>query len=385
MLRLRRARALAVGVALSTAMATVGCGSSSSSSSSQGSTNAAATTGASSPAVSAAKGALARYLKPQPPISVPALPKRPPAGLRLSVITCNIPVCLTESDAVVAGAKLLGWKVNVVQFNLTPEAYQAAWTQVVQSAPQLLSAIAIFPDAVVKQQILALEAKHVPYVGISPNTLDVPSAHGPMQAAVVGAPQYEQAGSLMGDAVVADADGAAKTAFIWDPANSGLWSPIKDSFSKVVSGAGGSVDVVDVSEQNIGKTIPGQIVSYVQSHPSVKYLAFALSDLDAGVPQALQAAGLAGNVKIVSRAPQASNLAALKSGAEWVEIGEENTAGGYRSVDQLARIVEHVPLGGLRNPAGWAQIFTKNNVPQTATAPVTPGTPAAFERAWHLN
>ena len=40
------------------------------------------------------------------------------------------------------------------------------------------------------------------------------------------------------------------------------------------------------------------MIAYLQSHPDVNYLHLAFSDLGLGVPQALQAAGLADKIKI---------------------------------------------------------------------------------------
>ena len=93
----------------------------------------------------------------------------------------------------------------------------------------------------------------------------------------------------------------------------------------------------------------------------MKYLVFGFADLATGVPQALKAAGLADQVRIVSRAPQPTNLENIKAGTEFASVGEENAAAGYRAVDMLARkLAGGKPLDN--NPVGWHQIFTKKNV-----------------------
>ncbi|RZU74950.1 hypothetical protein EV384_3450 [Micromonospora kangleipakensis] len=46
-------------------------------------------------------------------------------------------------------------------------------------------------------------------------------------------------------------------------------------------------------------------------------------------------------------------MADVESGAQWATVHEENSAGGYRAIDQLARIAAGVDLGDLRDAVGW--------------------------------
>jgi hypothetical protein len=332
--------------------------------------------------VTAAKAQYAQFVKTQAPIQIPVLPKKPPSGLTVTIVTCPLPVCATETNAAAAAAKLLGWKVTSLTTPLTPAGYQTTLNQIVAHPTQLLALTPAVPNSFVAKQLATLQAKKIPIVEMSTAGSDEPSAAGPVVAAVAGSPQLAMSGQLMGDAVVNDAGAGAKTVFVTDPSLT-VWNSTKAGFTKVITGAGGSVGVLDINSQNVGKQVPSQIVSYMQSHPDVKYIAFALSDLDAGVPEALAAASIKG-VKIISRAPEPLNLANIKAGTEWASVGEENSTGGYRAIDQLARSVEKVPLGNLRNPPGWHQIFIQSNVTETSTPPATPGVPSVFLKAWHL-
>jgi hypothetical protein len=332
--------------------------------------------------VSAAKAQYAQFAKAQAPIQIPALPKKPPTGLTITIVTCPLPVCATETDAADTAAKLLGWKVTSLSTPLTPAGYQTTVNQIVAHPTQLVALTPLVPNSFVSKQLAALQAKKIPIVEMSTAGNDEPSAAGPVIAAVAGSPQLGFSGQLMADAIVNDAGAGAQAVFVTDPSIS-VWGSVKAAFTKVITGAGGKVSVLDINSQNVGKQVPSQIVSYMQSHPSVKYIGFAVSDLDAGVPEALAAAGIKG-VKIISRAPEALNLANIKAGTEWASVGEENSTGGYRAIDQLARTVEKVPLGNLRNPVGWHQVYIQSNVTETSAPPTTPGSPAAFLKAWHI-
>jgi hypothetical protein len=75
----------------------------------------------------------------------------------------------------------------------------------------------------------------------------------------------------------------------------------------------------------------------------------------------------------------------VKGGSEFAEVGEEDACNGYRAVDGLIRLMEGVPLGPFAtDPSGWHQIFVKDNVTETTSAPPTPGCPSAFLKAWHV-
>lgn len=377
----RTAAGFAAAVALAVvAVALAACGGSSNSGTG---TTASKSASADNPAVASAKAEYAKYVKQQPAIDIPALPSKPPAGKTVTIETCPLPVCKSETDPAVAAAKKLGWKVTYLQSALTPASYQTTVNQILANPTQLVAITPVVPNSFIDKQLAAFGAKRVPVVEIAPAG-DLPSPNGPVLAAVTGPPSFGQSGRLMGDAVVADGGAGAKAVFVWDPSLASIWSPIKDNFTRVVQGAGGSVDVLKVNQMDIGKAIPNQVVSYVQAHPDVRYVAFALDDLDTGVAQALDSAGVAGQVKILSRAPQPANLANIKAGREWLSIAEENVSAGYRAVDQLARIVMGVDLGNLRNPAGWAQILTKDNIASTSAPPTTPGYPDVFLKAWHL-
>jgi len=186
----------------------------------------------------------------------------------------------------------------------------------------------------------------------------------------------------MGAAVVADAKGAAKTLFVQDPNLKPLFGPLQDAFTTQVTAAGGAVATLTISSASVGNQVPTQVVSYLQAHPNVKYVAFPTDDYLAGVPQALSTAGVSG-VKLLGTAPQAANLAAIKAGTEWLSIADEDAAAGYRAIDTLARILEHMPFDTA--PAGWHQIMTKDDVTQTSGEQPTPGSPQSFFAAWHVD
>lgn len=379
----RRVPRIAIAaLAAAFALGVAACGSSDTTDTSAATGSGAATAASTSapdapPAVKAAQDLVAQYSKPQPPIEVPVLPSAPPKGKSVAILTCAFPSCKVSTDAAAAAAKALGWTSKTFNSEISPEAYVSTWNDMLQTKPDLIVNTGLLPNALIKAQLAKVAKDGIPAVNIA--TWDPP---GPViRATYIGAPELGKSGELMGAAVVADAGGPAKAVFVWDP-NAALMAPTKEGFEKQVTGAGGSVDVLKISNMDVGKAVPGQVASYLQAHPDVKYVAFAISDFSAGVPQALKGAGLDG-VKIISRSPHPTNLEDIKAGTEWAAVAEEDSAAGYRAVDALARILQDAPFE--KAPEGWHQILTKDNVTDTSTAPATPGSPEAFLKAWGVS
>ncbi|WP_277305189.1 substrate-binding domain-containing protein [Spongiactinospora sp. TRM90649] len=330
-----------------------------------------------------ARAAYAEYTKRQPAAPVPALPSRAPSGKRLVVITCSIPVCVTLSEGAEEAARKLGWTVTTLQSNSTPQGFVSVMDQVAADPPDALAYISAVPDSSIRSQLAKLQAAGTKITSISPLG-DALTPNGPVEAVVFGQKDAALTGTLMGQAVVAEANGPAKSVFVWDPSFVGSWGPIKDAYKKVLEGAGGSADILEVSNANIGKTVPSQIVSHLQANPDTEYVALAVVDYTAGLDAALRSAGLAGKVKILSRAADAASLKAIQSGTQWASIGLELGAAGYRAVDQLIRLMMDVPLGDRADAPGWQQIYINSNVTQTSENPEPPDYAQTYYAAWHV-
>ncbi len=333
--------------------------------------------------VADAEAAFAKYTEVQPLDAVPALPSKPPTGKTMVIITCSLPVCITLSDGAADAARALGWQLTTLQSNSTPQGFISAMDQVAANPPDALAYIPALPDSSITSQLAKIAAAGTKIATLSPIG-DPLKSPGPVQAVVGGGKDTALSGRLMAQAVVADADGPAKSVFVWDPSFTGVWGPIKDAYEGVLKGAGGSAGILEVSNGNVGKTVPSQIVSYLQANPDTKYVALAVVDYNAGLDSALRAAGLLGKVKIISRAANPSALKAIEDGSQWASVGVELAASAYRSVDQLARLMMDVPLGDRIDLPGWEQIYVKGNVTQTTDQPEPPDYVKTYQAAWHV-
>jgi ribose transport system substrate-binding protein len=370
---------LAVG-AVAAGLLMSACGSADPNSGATGAQPAATTTAAASGAVAEARSQVAKFTARQPAIKLPALSKQPPKGVTMALMGCPLPTCKIETDGAAAAAKALGWNVKNYTTPLTPEGYLQTWKQILADKPDAIAYLGLLPQAAIKAQLAAATKSRIPTVVYAANG-GVATGSGAPQASYTDDPVFKTDGDLMAAAVVADGGTGAKAVVVSDPTFS-FWTTTSDAFKARVQQAGGSVSELKVAAAGIGKTIPGAIVSYLERHPDTRYVVLAVNDFAVGLAPALKSAGLAGKVKVISRAPSPASMSDIASGAQWASVADENTAAGWRITDGLARLLVGDDLSACCvKPDGWHQIIMKSNV-TAGSIPKTPGVPQAFLSAW---
>lgn len=326
-----------------------------------------------------AQKTVAEFSAEQPPIKIPAISGPPPKGKSVALISCPVTVCVSVITGAEEAADALGWSHKTFQSPLTPEGYSATWTNALRSNPDAIIYIGgNFPDETVQKQLEEAKERGIPAIGIANN--EIPKEGSVLPAVYDGPPQFSESGRLMGALVAAESGSDAHVVFA-DP-QLPPFEGMKKEFAEEVEKAGGSVEFMQTNIESIGKSLPSQIVGYLQSHPDTNYIALALNDMSPGVPQALEAAGLSEKVKLLSRAPSPSALADIKSGAQFASVAEETSSNGWRAVDAVIRLMLGDSLNCCRYPAGWHQILTKENITDPSATPKTPGDPDAFLEAW---
>jgi ribose transport system substrate-binding protein len=330
--------------------------------------------------ISSAEAIVEQHEVKQPPIPVPKLKRRPPSGKRITITTCTIPVCRQATDAAVTAAEKLGWKATYEVWDPTPQGYVESWNEILAKPPQLIAFTGGFPDVLVAHQIAKAASLKIPMIDIAP-ALGKVSSPG-VDGVVGGSAMFQRDGVLMADTVVANAKGKAATAFIDDSELGVEFAPTLSGYkAELARTCGCSTSVFAVATAGPAGPRIGTIVSYVQSHPNVRYLVAAVSSMLVGVPQALKSVGLNKRVKLVTRAPQASDITELHSGGILAEVQDEDQASGWRAIDSLARItVGETPS---MNVAGYHAILTAKNT-TSGVVPTPPGIPNAYLSAWHV-
>lgn len=376
---MRKSRSVAV-IAASTAalLAVAACSSTSAGGSGSGGSASGSKT-SSSGVVEADAAKLAQYENPKPTVTVPALSKRPPTGKTVDIINCAVPVCALYTQAAEDAAAALGWKTKVVTTQFTPESYTATWTAVVQDKPDVVFAAAVLPAAIVQSQVDALHAAGSIILTYAGDKAAGPGT--PYLFSKANTPEQTQQGVVQGLIAVADAQGPPSVLFLAVPDTPSA-GPTGAALKSTVEAAGGTYSEVNVNTADIGTKGPGQVVSFLQSHPKVKYVCLPWDDWISGLPQALKSAGL-DSVKVIGTAANATSEKDVQAGVIFRSVVHPTAQNSWWMIDAAARQMVGDPVSD-PNPAGPVAVVEPGNIDTLGDASSWPHIDSLFLKAWQV-
>jgi ribose transport system substrate-binding protein len=383
-----RRRTLPGAVALAGIAVMVVAGCSSSNSSSQ--TGASSAPPQSSPAASGSPSVAAAGTVAIRPTSIPLttpLGGAVPKDKTIDVVTCGVPACTENVAFLQAGTNALGWKLNVISGGTSTESAQAAWEGVVANPPDAVLGFGYDPS-IFAAETAKLAAMHIPDLQFSTG---VPASHG-VNAVLFNTPEFEAMGSFLAQYVTAESGVSAATSvlFVYPPVyavNYQSYLGFKAEFSKTCAPC--QLASLPVLASSIGSTLPSQVVGYVSAHPGVKYVITAFSNMTAGLPQALQAAGLSGKVKLLTLDNDPGLASLIENGQVQATVQQPWETITWLALDYFLRVFDNKPtdvdLAANAKLPLW--IVTNKNLPSgstTAKQPVVAGYQAQFERLWGI-
>jgi len=313
----------------------------------------------SSAGVAKAKAAVAELSKPPGPIELPTLSKTPPRGKTVALVTCPVPGCKLAESSVGPAAKLLGWNVKVLDGGLSPEKYVAAMDQALQLKPDYIILTALQPNATIKTQLEQAESRGIPVDSFGSS--DPPG--GAMKATIFGQNTVKSMGAGLAQWVTADSEGKAKVVYLRDP-SAATWKLADARFDETIGELcpGCEIDTLQVSDLDIGKDIPQQVVSYLQKNPDTEYVMTSTSTRFLGVTAALNGAGLS-KVRLGSATGIPTDFALTKADSPPYTILAAEQLGGYRAIDVFARLSVGDDIEDCcTDPTLYQQLLTKENI-----------------------
>jgi ribose transport system substrate-binding protein len=306
-----------------------GCSSSGTSSASHVSSNAVDS------GVKLADAAIARYTTAPTTLGLTAALKTKPIGKKIYEIEFPGPVGQVLGDSVVAACKQLGCDVTRVPMGADPASQTTAWDRAVRDKPDAVVSAGVTTAVAGKQmrQLRVEGVKVVVFISDAVQGADV-------DVNLAGPDRMKFDGALEADWIVSTSKGKAHV-LAYDfpdlPYVSAWTTGVKDELAKVCPAC---TVVVDHYGFAIASTFASRVVSYLQQHPDIDYIAMSYGDEMVGLQQALQAAGLAGKVKIVGRAGTSLNYGLIKSGStQKADIGFPVQMFSWGLVDTAARLL----------------------------------------------
>ena len=366
-----------------------GCGTSKSgSSTTSGSTSLAAASGGHSSAIAAANRAYASFVDPDPNVTIPALGKPAPTGKTMDIMSCPVPICSVYANGAEQAAKVLGWKYKVLVFQFSPTSFESTWNQIDQDKPNAVFIAESLPLAVVAKQVVAAKANGsvlVAYgVGQTVGPQGSTAAARDISINVVGPLAFAMLGRVQALEAIHDAQGPANVLILSDPTLGAATASQVAADKSTVEGAGGTATVMEVSSSNIGTSLPGTVVTYLRSHPSVKYVALPTDDYLPGLPQALSSAGLAGKVKLIGSAANATSQKLIDDGQVFASTAHPTQANAWAMINGAVRALVGDPIAD-PNPPGAVSVLEKGTSAAVGSAVAWPSSVyAKYRAAWGL-
>jgi ribose transport system substrate-binding protein len=340
------------------ALVVAGCGGGGSST---GGTGGEATTAASGGSATAAgvkhaEAVVNRLLQPPnqdlPVTKLPPLPPNP----SIEFLKCGVPTCAVYATGAEAAAKAAGVPLKVVNAGNSSASQSQAWDQAISEEPDAVLEVG-FQLSLFGKQLGELEAKGIPVISAG----DTAGYSGPGVTVDVDPPvSISQSGVREADWVIAKSRGKGKSLYVETP-EIPLVTIVAHGFEREMAKycPECTVDTLKVQLEDIGRAVPGQIVSYLQQNPDVEWASFGFGDMVAGVPEALQGAAISGS-RIISGGGTKLNWGYIESGGQEMELAADYHLWGWWMVDRALRAVGGEIVKKL--PPTNEQFLTKENL-----------------------
>lgn len=361
------------------------CGSSNSGGPNNASTSGA--TGTRSAGLERAKALVAK--ESQPPRDVGydiPLPRKPPTGKTIAVLEVPTPIAQQVNKYRTQAHKALGWKTNIITVGPNPEDPGKAFQQALDSGADGIW-YGGYPTQAVSAQLKTAASKNIPVVGES---LNDPTAK-PFIGITRDKKDIDRIANASAAKVAVDSGGNAKVQ-LFGVSTFPTLAAYNDSFKSHLKEYCPSctVDVNEIDFAQVGKGLPGQVVSSVQRNPDTNWIIFAFGDASIGVDEALKSAGLRDKVKIGGAIPGPAQLQALKDGTDafWMhDVAVESMP--YREADMFARYFagDQAGLAKVDDAPMVAQLLTPENIGAASLDSAGwwtgfPKTVEAYKRMW---
>jgi ABC-type sugar transport system substrate-binding protein len=206
---------------------------------------------------------------------------------------------------------------------------------------------------------------------------------------VLSSKENYQFGKELGQAIVADSKGKdAHVAMFVTPqvpvfANEGkaLKSIINSSACQ-----GCTTGVQEFPVSDAGTKLPSKVVSYVRAHTETNYVYFDFNDAVDGVPAALQRAGLANKVKLLSNNIATTEAQYVTNGQMWAAAANPWPETLWKDFHIVLAKAQNAPMGPPKGVELPNMIVTKDNLPPLngGMFPLVVNYQDAFKKAWHV-
>jgi ribose transport system substrate-binding protein len=372
---------LASAVVLALFIAACGGGGSSSSSEAGGSgeTSGSAETGGSKEAVAADPGLataereVKSHIKPPAHIGPTEPVENIPTGKTIVFSNCGVEGCVFSGEGLKAAAKVLGWTVETINVEPTPQGIQAFFEAAIRKKPDAVVSIG-FEKSAFERQLAELDKMGIPVVSTS-----APDEPGDGIVAQVNNPERTcEATELIGSKIVEDTGGEGTVGFA-----TLTGYPIIEEYTECASEKVEelcpkcTIKNIDITTESLGVDSAEKLANWLRANSDIGHLFLSYGPLTKGLKAAVQNSG--GELpELYTWSFSPEGLEALRSGELKAGVSQDYALEGW----MIANVLANVFTGG--NPKQpwepwtlWASEY--NNIPPNSEKYAIPPTLSNFE------
>jgi ribose transport system substrate-binding protein len=290
--------------------------------------------------VAAAESAIQPFIgKPSEfPVTEPL--DRVPKGAQIAFVDCGTPVCALFWELIQPAGQTMGVEISRIRAGQSADTVSAAFDTIVSQKPDGVIVTSINPQ-LFQNQLTELQDADIPVV----TTGIADAADYGIKSPQASQPESQRDGALLADYVVANFGQEGEIALYTVPELT-LTAPFAEAFTAEIEEICPDCTVrqVDVAVATIGNTAPNQIVSDLQANPDTTVAAFALDEVENGLPAAMQAAGI--DIPTLGYAPTPTNLQYIKDGQQDATLATDLPVLIWTTLDQVAREMAGQELSG---------------------------------------
>lgn len=327
--------------------------------------------------VSKAKADVAKFTeRPTEPEVTTPITKPVPEGKTIDFLTCSSPGCATIADAFVEAADIVGWTVKVLTVDPTADAIGKAYNTAIRDEPDAVAVAAVSSD-VVKPQLATLEEMGIPVVTVQ----DPDVKFGPIIESLYTSASSKELGVATADYLLSLGCGSGETVYI-QVAGYLVLKYRLDSYTEhmeeVAPEAKTKVVNIDATDADPSKTI----VSAVRATGDASCLYLSSDGFISGLPQALKAAGVPADVKIITDFGGETTLQYIRDGLVTATNFGDSGAYGFIYVDTLARHFAGEPTQPSADAHQTIWFVDADNVPDDMPFSAVEDLPTKYAAVW---
>jgi ribose transport system substrate-binding protein len=290
-----------------------------------------------------------------------------PKGKKVEVISCATvaPACRNLAYGAVHAAQALGWKARYIDGKASIQGYVSAFQTALNANPDAIVTVAL-PESQLQTYIAKAHARNIPVVGITVTPEKISNPKGHYDSYVT----FREDSNALLEAiwVIADSNGTAKVAFMWDKGYPFLVRQLageKKLFARCTG-----CKIVDTVYREFA-TAANQprmqqiATSLLQRHSDVEYVICPYGLNCSAI--ALAAKALGRNVKVVSKNADPNNVALVAKGVLAAEVGSSTEWSGWGAIDDVVRLLNGQKVLALAAHNVPLHYFVKSNAPKSGT------------------